>query len=213
MDDEVYAYFLKVSLRESELLARLRDETSKLEMARMQIAPEQGQFMALLVELLGAERTIEVGTFTGYSALVTALALPPDGRVVACDVSEEWTSIGRRYWEEAGVAEKIDLRIGNAVATLDAMIAAGEAGTYDFAFIDADKGAYEQYYEQCLTLLRAGGLIAIDNALWSGSIADPDDQEPNTVAIRRIDERVRDDERVTSSLVPIGDGLLLARKR
>lgn len=213
MDDEVYSYFLDISVREHDVLRRLREETQAMEHARMQIAPEQGQFMRLLVELLGARRTIEVGTFTGYSALATALALPEDGQVIACDVSEEWTSIGRRYWEEAGVASKIDLRIGPANDTLDSLIAEGGAGEFDFMFIDADKSGYPSYYEKGLTLLRKGGLIGIDNALWGGSIADASDTGADTEAIREIDRRVRDDDRVTSSLVPIGDGLLLARKR
>ncbi len=213
MDDEVYAYFLDISVREHDVLRRLREETQAMEHARMQIAPEQGQFMRLLVELIGARRTIEVGTFTGYSALATALALPEDGQVIACDVSEEWTSIGRRYWEEAGVASKIDLRIGPANDTLDALIAEGGSGEFDFMFIDADKAGYPDYYEKGLTLLRRGGLIGIDNALWGGSIADASDTGEDTEAIREIDRRVRDDDRVTSSLVPIGDGLLLARKR
>lgn len=213
MDDEVYSYFLDISVREHDVLRRLREETQAMEHARMQIAPEQGQFMRLLMELLGARRTIEVGTFTGYSALATALALPEDGKVIACDVSEEWTSIGRRYWEEAGVASKIDLRIGPANDTLDSLIAEGGAGEFDFMFIDADKSGYPSYYEKGLTLLRKGGLIGIDNALWGGSIADASDTGADTEAIREIDRRVRDDDRVTSSLVPIGDGLLLARKR
>ncbi|MEQ8277109.1 MAG: class I SAM-dependent methyltransferase [Deltaproteobacteria bacterium] len=213
MDDEVYSYFLDISVREHDVLRRLREETQAMEHARMQIAPEQGQFMRLLVELLDARRTIEVGTFTGYSALATALALPEDGKVIACDVSEEWTSIGRRYWEEAGVASKIDLRIGPANDTLDSLIAEGGAGEFDFMFIDADKSGYPSYYEKGLALLRKGGLIGIDNALWGGSIADASDTGADTEAIREIDRRVRDDDRVTSSLVPIGDGLLLARKR
>lgn len=213
MDDDVYSYFCKISLREPEVLTRLRDITADHEMAQMQIAPEQGQFMGLLVELLGATKTIEVGTFTGYSALATALALPDDGKVVACDISEEYTNVGKPFWKEAGVDHKIDLRIGPAADTLQKMIDAGEAGTYDFAFIDADKGGYSTYYEQALVLLRTGGLIAVDNALWNGSIANPDKQDDNTNAIRAMDERIRDDDRVTSSLVPIGDGLLLARKR
>lgn len=213
MDDAVYAYFLDISVREPDVMRRLREETQQMTQARMQIAPEQGQFMGLLMELIGARRTIEIGTFTGYSALATALALPEDGRVIACDVSEEWTGIGRRYWEEAGVASKIDLRIAPANDTLDALIAEGRAGEFDFVFIDADKAGYPSYYEKGLTLLRRGGLIGIDNALWGGSIADASDTDEDTEAIRAIDRTVRDDERVSSSLVPIGDGLLLARKR
>lgn len=213
MDDDVYAYFKQISLNEPEILRRLREETQAMEHARMQIAPEQGQFMRLLVEMLGAKRTIEIGVFTGYSALATALSLPDDGKIVACDVSDEWTSVGKRYWKEAGVDHKIDLRIAPATETLDALLSNGGAGQYDFVFIDADKSSYPTYYDKGLELLRAGGLIGIDNALWGGSIADPAKDDDDTNAIRAIDERVRDDARVTSSLVPIGDGLLLARKR
>lgn len=216
IDDRLYDYILSVSLREPDVLARLRAETASLPMARMQISPEQGQFMALLIELIGAERTLEVGTFTGYSALAVALALPDHGKVTACDVSEEYTAIGRRYWAEAKVADKIDLRLAPAVETLDALIALmadGETGAYDFMFIDADKENYDAYYERGLTLLRPGGLIAIDNVLWSGGVADETDQEPDTKAIRALNTKLKDDERVSLSLIPIGDGLTLARKR
>ena len=201
------------SVREAPILRQLREETARLAQANMQIAQEQGQFMGLLVRLIGARRCLEVGVFTGYSTLVTALALPDDGRIVACDVSEEWTAIGRRFWEEGGVGGKIDLRLAPAVETLDALIAAGEQGRYDFAFIDADKTNYVNYYERCLALLRTGGLIAIDNVLWSGDVIDPSKQDPDTVAIRALNEHVRDDERVDISLVPIADGLTLLRKR
>jgi len=213
LTDELYEYLQSVSLREPELLARLREETARLERANMQIAPEQGQFMALLVEVLGARRALEIGTFTGYSALVIALALPPDGLLVACDVSEEWTAIGRRYWEEAGVADKIDLRLGPALATLDELLAADGEGSFDFAFIDADKAGYDDYYERSLRLLRPGGLIAIDNVLWNGNVYDVSIVDPDTVAIRTLNEKLRTDERVSLSLVPIGEGLTLARKR
>ncbi|MCB9781730.1 MAG: class I SAM-dependent methyltransferase [Candidatus Omnitrophica bacterium] len=213
MEDALHAYYLNATLRETEVQKRLRDETAKLSHGHMQISPEQGQFMALLIELMGAKKTLEIGTFTGYSALCVARALPEDGRLIACDVNEEWTSIGKRYWEEAGLADRIDLRIGPAAKTLDRMIENGETGDFDFAFIDADKLGYDGYYEQCLILLRAGGLIAIDNTLWNGKIADPAIVDEETVAIRELLEKVRDDQRVTSSLVPIGDGLLLARKR
>ena len=179
----------------------------------MQIGPDQGQFMALLVELMGARNTLEVGTFTGYSALAMALALPNDGRLVACDVSEEWTAIGRPYWEEAGVADKIDLRLAPALETLDALLAEGLAGTFDFAFIDADKEGYEAYFERALELIRPGGLIALDNTLWEGKVLDPQVTDVNTEAIRRINTKLARDERVTLSLLPIGDGLTLARKR
>jgi predicted O-methyltransferase YrrM len=213
LNDELYEYLLSVSLREPEVLRRLREETAPMERATMQIGPEQGQFMALLVELIGAGKTLEIGTFTGYSALVVALALPPDGRVVACDVSEEWTSIGRRYWAEAGVAHKIDLRLGPAVDSLDSLLDEGHAGSFDFAFIDADKASYDAYYEKCLRLVRKGGLIATDNVLWHGVVIDPTATDADTEAIRSFNAKIRDDERVSLSLVPIGDGLTLARKR
>ena len=213
MTETLHEYLLANSLREPPILARLREETAKLPMANMQIGPEQGQFMRLLVELVGARRTIEVGTFTGYSALSVAMALPKDGKLIACDISEEYTAIARRYWAEAGLAERIDLRLAPALETLDGLLADDGAGTFDFAFIDADKQGYDGYYERCLTLLRPGGLIAIDNVLWSGSVADESDQKPDTRAIRAINAKVCKDDRVTISLVPIGDGLMLARKR
>ncbi len=182
-------------------------------MAVMQIAPEQGQFMALRVELIGAERTLELGVFTGYSSLAVALALPADGRIVACDVSEAWTAIARRYWDEAGVAHKIELRLAPAIETLDSLIAAGEAGAYDFAFIDAEKTEYADYYERVLELVRPGGLVAIDNVLWNGRVADPESNDDDTNAIRAFNNMLKGDERVTLSMVPIADGLTLARKR
>jgi predicted O-methyltransferase YrrM len=212
--DPLKAYIREVSLREPEILARLRAETAKLEDAMMQISPEQGQFMALLVDTLGARRCLEVGTFTGYSALAVALALPQDGKLIACDVSEEWTSIGRRYWAEAGVAHKIDLRLGPAAETLDRLVQGGQAGSFDFAFIDADKPNYDTYYERSLTLLRPGGIVAIDNVLWGGSVIKPEkDKDTNTLAIRALNRKIKDDARVTISLLTIGDGLTLARKR
>jgi caffeoyl-CoA O-methyltransferase len=213
LDNALYEYLLGASLREHPALARLRAETATHPQVNMQIAPEQGQFMALLVRLMGARRCIEVGVFTGYSSLAVALALPPGGRIVACDVSDEYTTMARRYWAEAGVAGRIDLRLAPALETLDALLAAGEAGRYDFAFIDADKEAYPEYYERLLQLLRPGGLIAVDNTLWDGAVADPADHEPDTVAIRAFNERLHGDERIDLSLVPIGDGLTLARKR
>lgn len=209
----LYEYLLEVSLRDDPLLKRMRDETGKMAQANMQIAPEQGQFMALLVKVLGARRCIEVGTFTGYSALCVARALPADGRLVACDVSEEWTAVAQRYWREAGVAERIDLRIAPADETLRALIGDGAIGQYDFAFIDANKTAYAEYYELCLELLRAGGLIAVDNTLWSGRVADPGEGDADTRALRAFNLALHDDTRVDVSLVPIGDGLTLARKR
>jgi len=211
--DKVYDYILDNTLREPEVLKRLRAVTGELENAGMQISPEQGQFMALLVELLGARRTLDIGVFTGYSALVVALALPPDGEVIACDVSKEWTDIAAGYWREAGVVLKIDLRLGPALDTLDNLLEAGEEGTFDFAFIDADKTGYDAYYERCLRLLRAGGLIALDNALRGGRVADADDLSEGNVAVRTLNAKIRDDNRVSASLVPIGDGLMLARKR
>lgn len=209
----LYEYLLDVSLRESEVLRRLRDETGQMRQANMQIAPEQGQFMALLVKLLGAKLCIEVGTFTGYSALCVAQALPDGGRVVACDVSREFTDVARRYWQEAGVSERIDLRIGPAIETLTAMVKDGNKSVVDFAFIDADKASYRDYYELCLELLRPGGLIAIDNTLWSGAVADPRDNDRQTEVLRELNAFLHEDERVDLSLVPIGDGLTLARKR
>jgi predicted O-methyltransferase YrrM len=213
LDDRLYGYLLAATLRESDVLAELRQETAEHAHARMQIAPEQGQFMALLVQLIGAKKTLEIGVFTGYSALVVAAALPEDGKIIACDVSEEFTAIARPYWEKANVAHKIDLRIAPALDTLEALIAAGESNSFDFAFIDADKVGYDAYYEKSLQLIRPGGLIAVDNTLWYGRVADPNVQNKSTHQIRTLNEKVRDDERVTMSLVPIGDGLLLAMKR
>jgi caffeoyl-CoA O-methyltransferase len=211
--EPIYDYILASSLRDRPELKALRDETAAMPMARMQISPDQGQFMALLVKATGARKAIEVGTFTGYSALVVAGALPADGKLVACDVSEEYTSVGRPHWEKAGLAHKIDLRLGPAVETLDAMIAAGESGQYDMAFIDADKENYGLYYERCLTLLRPGGLILVDNVLWGGRVADPDEQDESTQAIRALTKKMHADERIDFSLLPVGDGLSLAVKR
>ena len=213
LTDSLYEYLLAVSLREPDLLRRLREETAELPNARMQIAPEQGQFMALLVRLTGARRCLEVGVFTGYSSLAVALALPDDGRIVACDVSEEWTGVARRYWAEAGVEHKIGLRLAPALETLEGLLASGEAGRFDFAFLDADKENYPDYYELLLELVRPGGLIVADNTLWSGRVADPAHGEASTVALRRFNGQLHRDERVDLSLVPIGDGLTLARKR
>lgn len=213
LDDRLYDYLLRHSLREHPALARLRAETAAHPRVNMQISPEQGQFMQLLVRLLGARRTIEVGVFTGYSSLAVALALPPGGTLLACDISEEYTCIARRYWAEAGVADRIELVLAPAVATLDARLTAGEAGWYDFAFIDADKTGYHDYYERLLRLVRPGGLIAVDNTLWSGAVADPADQDDDTRAIREFNERLHADARIDLSLVPIGDGLTLARRR
>jgi caffeoyl-CoA O-methyltransferase len=213
LDERLYRYLLDVSLREADVLRRLRAETAERENASMQIAPEQGQFMALLVELIGAERTLEIGSFTGYSALAVALALPPHGRVIACEVSQEYATIARRWWDQAGVAEKIELHVEPAIETLDRMLEDGLGRRFDFAFIDADKQGYLDYWERCLRLVRRGGLIAVDNVLWDGRVADPANAEESTQAIRAFNARVRDDERVDLSLVPIGDGLTLARVR
>ena len=213
LSEELYAYLLDISLRELPVMRRLREETASMEQANMQIGPEQGQFMALLIELIGARSVLEVGTFTGYSALAMAVALPENGALVACDVSEEWTAIGRRYWEEAGVAHKIELRLAPALETLDALLAEGRAGTFDFAFIDADKEGYDAYYERALELVRLGGLIALDNTLWEGKVVDPAATDVDTEAIRAINAKLALDERVTLSLITVGDGLTLARKR
>lgn len=213
LDDRLYDYLHAVSLREPALLARLREETAALPEARMQIAPEQGQFMAMLVRVMNAREILEIGTFTGYSALAMALALPPDGHIVACDVSAEWTAIGRRYWREAGVAERIELRLAPAIETLEALLADGGEDRFDFAFIDADKSGYHAYYEACLKLVRPGGLIVVDNTLWDGRVADDSVQDANTRAIRAFNAALHDDVRIDLSLVPIGDGLTLARRR
>ena len=213
LTDTVYRYILEHSVREHPVLKELREATAGIPHAGMQISPEQGQLMALLVKTIGARRTIEVGVFTGYSSLSVALALPAEGRVVACDVSAEWTAIAKRHWEKAGVAAKVDLRLAPALGTLDALLAAGEAGRYDFAFIDADKGNYPGYYERCLTLVRAGGLVAIDNTLWNGWVADAAHQEDDTRAIRAFNDALLADRRIDLSLVPIGDGMTLALKR
>jgi caffeoyl-CoA O-methyltransferase len=213
MTDRLYDYLLKVSLREPPLLAALRAETAKLPMAGMQISPEQGQFMALLAELIGARRAIEVGTFTGYSALCVAQALPHDGKLIACDISEEFTSVARRYWAKSDIADRIELRLAPALDTLKSLLAGGGAGSFDFAFIDADKTQYDAYYEAILKLLRPGGLITIDNVLWSGAVADGRKRDADTVALRALNEKLKTDKRITLSMLPIGDGLTLARKR
>lgn len=213
LDDRLYDYLIAHSLRETALMRELREVTARDEMARMQIAPEQGQFMSLLVELIGARRIIEVGTFTGYSALCLAQALPEDGRLICCDISEEWTSIAQTFWRRAGVEQRIDLRIAPALETLDSLIGDGQAGRYDIAFIDADKTHYQDYYERCLVLLRRGGLILFDNTLWSGAVADPTVQDDDTNALRSLNESLRLDERITLSLLPVGDGLTLAVRR
>lgn len=213
MNEKLSSYLREVSLREPDLLRRLRHETSSLPNARMQITPEQGQFMGLLVQILGARQALEVGVFTGYSAISVASALAEGGRLIACDVSEEYTAIARRYWKEAGLEDRIELRLGPAVETLDGLISKGENGTFDFAFIDADKPNYDNYYERALVLLRTGGVLAIDNVLWHGSVADLSNTEPDTVALRALNRKVHADARVNLSMLPLGDGLTLARKR
>jgi len=212
LDDVLYEYVLDNSLREHPAQAALREATRRHRYAGMQIAPEQGQFMAMLVKLLDARRTIEIGVFTGYSALAVALALPDDGRLLACDVSDEFTRIGRPFWEQAGVAHKIDLQLAPALDTLDARLTTGEAGHYDFAFIDADKSGYDAYYERCLRLVRPGGLIAVDNTLWGGDVA-RSARDADTAALQAFNRRLHGDERVDVSLLPFSDGLTLARKR
>jgi predicted O-methyltransferase YrrM len=213
IDERTYRYLVNTSVREPDIARRLREETQQLANAQMQIGPDQGQFMQLLVQLLRAQKTLEVGVFTGYSALWVAMGLPNEGRIVACDISEEYTAVARRYWKQAGVDQKIDLRLGPALDTLDELLKDGQAGTFDFAFIDADKTNYENYYERALQLLRAGALIAIDNTIWSGKVADPSEQDPDTVAIRRLNEQLFHDERITLSMLTVGDGLTLAMKR
>lgn len=207
------AYILETGLREHPAQRELRAATAGRPRAGMQIGAPQGALMALLVQAIGAKRCIEIGVFTGYSALAVALALPADGRLIACDISEEYTSVGRPFWEQAKVAHKIDLRIGPALDTVAALLQAGEAGRFDFAFIDADKNNYDAYYEGCLKLLRPGGIIAVDNVLWGGSVIDPASTDDDTVAIRALNAKIRSDERVSMCLVPISDGVTLALKR
>jgi predicted O-methyltransferase YrrM len=209
----LHRYLLDVSLRDDPLRRRLREETARDDMARMQSAPEQGQLMELLVKLMGARKALEVGVYTGYSALCVASALPEDGRLIACDINATWTLVAQRYWKEAGLSEKIQLRLAPALDTLDELVANGESGSFDFAFIDADKENYANYYERVLALLRSGGLAAIDNTLWSGQVADPACQDAETRAIRAFNAALHRDERVDISLVPIADGMTLARKR
>ena len=213
LDDTLYDYLLEVSLREPDVLRRLREETGRLEQAGMQISPEQGQFLALLVEIVGARRILEVGTFTGYSALVMTLAMPADGTLLACDIDRDWTDIARRYWEEAGVGGRIELELAPAAETLARLVDRGEAGSFDLAFLDADKRGLDDYFERALELVRPGGLIAVDNTLWHGRVVDPDVKDASTEAIRAFNRKVREDRRVSLSLVPIGDGVTLARKR
>jgi predicted O-methyltransferase YrrM len=214
LSDPLYQYLLANSVREPEILTQLRLETARHPLVNMQISPEQGQLMGLLVKLIGAKKCLEVGVFTGYSSLVVALNLPDDGRLVACDVSDEFTSIARKYWQQAGVDRKIDLHIAPALATLDRLLIEGEANTFDFAFIDADKNNYAAYYDRCFQLVRSGGLILVDNVLWYGRVADPAmNEDKRTQAIKDLNQQIYHDDRVQISLIPIGDGLTIARKK
>jgi len=213
LPDDLAAYVQAVGTRLAPAQEGLREATRGHRAAGMQIGADQGQFMGFLIRALGVKRALEIGTFTGYSALSVALALPPDGQLVACDISTEFTDIGRPFWQQAGVTGKIDLRIGPAVATLDAMIAAGEAGRFDFAFIDADKSNYDAYYERCLVLVRQGGVIGVDNVLWSGAVIDPAKNSEDTLALRALNQKLHADERVDISMLAIGDGLTLLRRR
>ena len=213
MTDALYNYLIGVSLREPPVLKSLRLHTQKIPRANLQISPEQGQFMSLLVRLTGAKRAIEIGTFTGYSALCVALAMPDKGRMICCDVNESTGAVARKFWKKAGVEHKIDLRIAPALETVNALLAKGQAGKFDFAFIDADKPNYGAYYERVLKLMRPGGLIAIDNVLWGGDVLDAADQSVSTQAVRAINKKLKGDKRVDISMLPIGDGLTLARKK
>ena len=213
ISDDLAAYVVEVGTREPDVLARLREETAAIPQHNIQIAPEQGAFLALLVELIGARRCIEVGTFTGYSSTAVALALPEDGQIICCDVSEEWTSLARKYWAEAGVTRKVDLRIAPAAETLDQLLAGGQESTYDFAFVDADKAGYDAYYERLLRLVRPGGLIVFDNMLWGGDVLDTDPSDEDTKALQALNAKLAHDERITLCLLPVADGVTLARRR
>ncbi len=213
LDDKLYSYVQGVSLREPPAFRRCRIETAELPMSNMQIAPEQGQFLHFQLQLLGAKRAIELGSFTGYSGLWIASALPPGGCMIACDINKEWTSRARHYWEEAGVMDRIEVRIGPAVDTLDEILRSESTKPFDFAFIDADKSMYDDYYERCLELVRPGGVIAVDNVLWNGKVANGAENDPDTSAIRALNEKLHNDDRIDMTLVPIGDGVTLCRKR
>ncbi len=213
LEDALHDYLMDVSVREADVLARLRDATATVRGAGMQISADQGAAMQMLVRLMGAKRHLEVGVYTGYSSLAVALALPGDGHITACDVSEEWTAIGVPFWREAGVSDKIELRLAPALETLDALLADGAADSYDTAFIDADKTNYDGYYERALKLVRPGGLIMIDNVLWGGSVIDQEKQDEDTTAIRALNAKLKDDDRIDLCMLSIGDGLTLARRR
>jgi predicted O-methyltransferase YrrM len=213
LPEDLQAYLVRHGVREAEILKRLRDETAQLPQHNMQIAPEQGALLALLIELTGARRCIEIGTFTGYSSLVVAMAMPADGTIVCCDISDEWTSVARRYWAEAGVADRVDLRLGPAIETMDELLAGGAEGTFDFAFVDARKKEYPEYHERVVRLLRSGGLAAYDNVLWGGGVVDESMQDEETLGVRRLNERLAADERVSIAMLPVADGVTLARKR
>ena len=212
LDERLNEYLVLSGTREHPVAAKLRAETARMPNATLQIAPEQGQFLAMLAALVGARRTIEVGTFCGYSALWVALALPADGKIIACDINQEWTAIGQRYWKQAGVADKIELRLAPASQTLAELEAEGGVGQYDLVFIDADKGGYIDYYERGLRLLRRGGVVVFDNVLWRGWVADPTVQDDDTKAIRGLNQKVAADARVDKVMIPIGDGMTVARK-
>jgi len=211
--DRLYDYLVSSSLREPDVLRQLREETAQLSMGMMQIDPDEGALFTLLVQLLQAKKVLEIGVFTGYSSLCTALALPPDGKLIACDVDEDFTAIARRYWDKAGIAHKIDLRLAPAIETLNQLLADGQANTFDFAFIDADKANYDNYYERSLQLVRPGGLIAVDNVFWGGRVVDQHIQDTDTIAIRDLNEKLHHDERVTLCMLPVADGVSLALKR
>lgn len=213
ISDDLAAYVRNVGIREPDVLTRLRDETAALPNAQMQVAPEEGAFLAMLVELTGARSYLEIGTFTGYSSTAVALAMPDDGRLVCCDVSEEYTAVARRAWADAGVDSKITLEIAPAVDTLDRLIGEGQEASYDMAFIDADKSSYDAYYERCLRLVRPGGLIAVDNVLWGGRVVDDQADDEDTLAIRALNDKIAADERVSMVLLPVADGITLARVR
>ena len=213
LEDTLLAYLRNHSLREPEVLKKLREETLKLPLGVMQVSPEQGQFMALLVRITGATRIVEIGTFTGYSSLVMALALPDSGKLITCDISEDYTNTARQYWQKAGVADRIELKLAPALETLDALLTSGQTGTFDMAFIDADKTEYIGYYERCLQLLKSGGLILVDNVLWGGRVARSEFEDSDTNTLRQFNDLLHQDERIGLSMLPVGDGLTIARKR